>query len=201
VQVAGFVLPLVEYAGQRKAVCVMKRILSLTVLLLCLLFNSVSAVTPVQLDDASSLNEIVERYNDLAERVNSDNYEGYMREMIPNSFVQSNESMMPYTTTYISTNIFTGASVLACVNGDGLVSGFMIVVPNSQSSYLCAFIASQLIAVLDSSLPYRDIQNTCVRSLDMQDTNMIYSVRHKRGFVVKGDNSDANYVLLIMAGA
>jgi hypothetical protein len=179
----------------------MKRALVLAVCFVCMWFGSALAVTQVQLDDDSTLYDLVERYNDLTKRINSDDFNGYMRERISDSFIRLNDTLIPYTTTYYSNNILTGTSIFASVNGNGLVSGVLIVVPNSQSSNVCAFAASRFIAILDSSLPYRDIQATCVRSLERQDSNMIYSVKHNRGYIVNGCNTDGYYRLAIIAGA
>ena len=177
-----------------------RQIALLVVCVLCMWCGSAFAgLRLVQLDDNKSLADIIQSYNYLNRRMNSDDFAQEMRDHISESFIQVDDQIVPYTKTYRTTNITTGTTIIACVNGNGYVSLMGVAVPISRSRAECVYTAAMLVQVIASDLPYKDIQGTCSNVMRTKEKGMVYSVKQNRGYVIDTDSSDNGYVLWIYA--
>ena len=177
----------------------MKRILVMVALLVVLLSGNAMALQRVQLHDDFTLYDLVQEYNARAENFYSNSFDVYMQMMFPSSFTQINESLVPYTTTYVSHNILSNATMIGSINGNGRVVCVAVVVPKTHSSLECSQLMAGVINSLDGGLPYNDALATCQFAMRNQDNSMIYSARLNRGYIVVGCNSDNYYKLAVTA--
>lgn len=175
----------------------MKRILSLTVILLCLLFNSALAMTPVQMNDDYSLYDIIQKYNQYGSNVDDDT----TAYMIPNSFSKWHDTFLPDTTTYYSQNFLSGITAFVSLNGQGKVVVFAVNVDRTRDKTDCAIVASRFIHIIDGSCEYKDVIHKCYVAMTTGERQMLYSNAAKRYYVISSNTIEDGYQCIVFSVA
>lgn len=179
----------------------MRRIMLLAVFFVSLWCGSVFANQQVQLDDDRALYDIVEQYNNLTVKMMGNTIDTINNRKFINSFIRTNDVIIPQTTTYKTITLMSNTHLFASVNENGKVVGLLLVVPNTFSSDYCVSDTARLLKVLDSKMNFADIQSVCYNSFKQQNDNAIHSSRNNRDYIVRGCNMKDRYRLFITAVA
>jgi hypothetical protein len=173
----------------------MRKIMLLAVLFVSLWCNSALAWTMVQMDDNHSVYEIIQKYNDYCMRTDS-NYAEYM---LPTSLIKENTTYMEYTTTYSARNYLTDILVFFCINDNGKLSSFSVIIPKTRPESDCAEIASRIIRAINGGHSWEDVFVGCRKAVITGEVQVVWSPADKRCFVFNGGTEGDCYKLLAMA--
>lgn len=171
-----------------------KRIALLAVCILCMWCGSAMAFTEVQMNDNYSLHELIQRYNDYCKRYD-DNYAEFM---LLGSLTRERTTYTPYTTAYSIQNHLTNILAIFCLNDNGKVVSFAVIMPKTRSSSDCAEVASRIIRAMNDGHGWEKIYVGCSMALSTGQIQKVWSQVDKRYFVFNGE-SDEEYRLLAFA--
>ena len=172
----------------------MRKVMLLAVLLISLWCNSALAYTEVQMNDNYSLHELIQRYNDYCKRTDSD----FAEYMLLGTLNRESETYTPYTTAYSIKNSLTNILAIFCLNGNGKVVSFAVVVPKTRSSSDCVEIASRIVRAMDDGHGWEKVYVGCSMALSTGEVQRVWNPVVKRYYVFAGDSSDC-YRLLAYA--
>lgn len=171
-----------------------RQVALIVVCVLCMWCGSALAFTEVQMNDNYSLHELIQRYNDYCTRTD-DNLAEFM---LLGSPIRERESYAPYTTAYTVQNHLTNIMAVFCLNDNGKVVSFAVIMPKTRSSSDCAEVASRIIRAMNDGHGWENIYVGCSMALSTGKTQMVWSLVDKRYFGFSGSSSDC-YRLLAFA--
>lgn len=172
----------------------MRKVMLLAVLFVSLLCNSALAYTEVQMNDNYSLHEIVQRYNDYCKRTDNN----YAEFMLLGSLHREKTTYTPYTTAYSIQNHLSNILAIFCINDDGKVVSFGVIMPKTRSYSDCAEVGSRIIRAMNDGHSWEKVYVGCSMALSTGQIQKIWSIADKRYFVFSGSSDDC-YRLLAFA--
>jgi hypothetical protein len=169
----------------------MRKVMLLAVLFVALFCGYGQCREVVQLNDRIGILTIAQRYN---EAIGSDNWE----HQISTYFIKSDDSFVPYTTTYCSENM-SHVTFICAVNGAGLVTSYAVFVPKfSTGSYMMERIATAMLYSV-APLAYDDVKDE-IKRFSSGETNIIRFVADNRRFAIeRSEGNNRDYWCVMMA--
>lgn len=169
----------------------MRKVMLLVVLFVSLWCGYGQCRELVQLNDRMGILTIAQRYN---EAIGSNNWE----HQISTYFIKSDESFVPYTTTYCSENM-SHVSFICAVNGAGLVTSYAVFVPKfGTGSYMMERIACAMLYSV-APLAYDDVKDE-IKRFSSGEINIIHFVANNRRFAIErseGHSRDYWFIMMI----
>ena len=172
----------------------MRKVMLLAVLFVSLWCSSALAYSEVQMNDNYTLQELIQRYNDYCKRTDNNLAEF----MLLGALVRESESYTPYTTAYSIKNPITNILAIFCLNGNGKVVSFAVVMPKTRSTSDCAEATSRIVRAMDDGHGWEKVYVGCSMALSTGEVQRVWNPVVKRYYVFAGDSSDC-YRLLAYA--